>query len=160
MARFIRSRGNDWPMTPVEAGKTKESGIPNKLAAVWEDAAAAANPASPVQALALPLFTRIAWAWPRRSLCWQRSTGAALTLLVVNTPAAFAGLSATIRARSRRPGFLMAASTAAARNPGTRRFFIIFGIFSFLSNNGRSKQRPYSKKKRKNYSEIAGKTFY
>ncbi len=54
-------------MTPVEAGKTMASGNPKSVAAVFEDTAAAVSPAAPVQALALPLFTRIAWAWPRRS---------------------------------------------------------------------------------------------
>src|SRR6266480_3340497 len=57
-------------------------------------------PCSPVQAFALPLFSRMACPCPDRTRSISRRTGAALTLLVVNTPAAAAGTRDTTRARS------------------------------------------------------------
>src|SRR5437588_6868656 len=57
-------------------------------------------PCSPVQAFALPLFSRTACPCPERTRSISRRTGAALTLLVVNTPAAAAGTRDTTRARS------------------------------------------------------------
>src|SRR5207302_11088457 len=57
-------------------------------------------PCSPVQAFALPLFNRTACPCPDRTRSISRMTGAALTLLVVNTPAAAAGTRDTTRARS------------------------------------------------------------
>src|SRR5207302_7382618 len=49
---------------------------------------------------ALPLFSRTACPCPERTRSISRRTGAALTLLVVNTPAAAAGTRDTTRARS------------------------------------------------------------
>jgi len=75
---------------------------------------ASANPFGPVQALALPLLTIIAWAdrffWRCRR---HRITGAALTELSVKTPAATQGQSETIKAMSFlscfKPAFIPAA---------------------------------------------------
>src|SRR5690606_11183130 len=68
-------------------------------------------------ALALPAFTRTAWSRPRDTRSSATSTGAARTRLRVNTPAAATGSSATTRATSRPPFFLMPAAAAEKRNP-------------------------------------------
>src|SRR5208337_5442501 len=117
-ARVILSRGRGWPITPVEAGSTRDSGICSKPAVILALSRASASPAGPVQALALPAFTTMAWALPDLRRSRLRSTGAALTRLVVRTPAPAAGASAAIRARSRAPVFLRPAAVAAKRNPG------------------------------------------
>ena len=117
-AWIMRSPGRGAPMTPVDDGSTRRSGIFSNLAAARLVDRAASNPRGPLQALALPAFTRMAWAVPARRRAWVITTGAALTRFLVKTPAAAAGVSATIRARSRTPGFLMAAAVAANLNPG------------------------------------------
>jgi hypothetical protein len=105
-------------MTPVEAGSTRPAGIASNSATRRVVSRASARPWGPLQALALPLFTTMAWACPRRRRARVTNTGAAFTRLRVNTPAAAAGASATIRARSRTPTFLIPAAVAAKRNPG------------------------------------------
>ncbi len=74
----------------------------------------------PVQALALPLLTITARATPpdRVSASRESNTGAACTRFRVNTAAALAGRSETIRPRSRSPLCLMPARAAPKRNPG------------------------------------------
>ena len=62
------------------------------------------EPAGPVQALAPPEFSTTARTRPARSTCWHHSTGAALTRLLVKTPAAAAcGPSLTTSVTSARP---------------------------------------------------------
>ena len=67
-------------------------------------------------AFAQPAFTTIARARPPARCSLERSTGAAWARLLVKTPAALHGVSATSSARSCRPG-LIPAGTAAARKP-------------------------------------------
>jgi hypothetical protein len=84
-------------------------------------------PRGPVQALALPALATIARMWLAccSRISWSYSTGAALTRLVVNTPAALHGPSAATSARSSvvAPIALLVLSpqdTAAARKPRAR----------------------------------------
>ena len=71
-----------WPMTPVEAGSTSSAGMPRAWPTRRQHSSARSTPLA-AQVLALPLFTRMAWAQP--SARWARSTlmGAPQTLLVV-----------------------------------------------------------------------------
>src|SRR6266404_6663786 len=89
---------------------------------VW----ASRSPWRPVQALAFPEFTTIARASSLRACCRLIFTGAAQTWFVVNIPATAAGVSETIKARSRFcpfseplpvPSFLMSQKTAAHLKP-------------------------------------------
>ena len=138
-AWVILSSGSGWPMTPVEAGSTRRSGIFSRSATPRVVSRASSRPSGPVQALALPAFTRMAWARPPRRRSWESTTGAALTRLVVKTPAAAAGASATSRARSRAPVFLIPAAVAAKRNPGM--------IMTHLSGNFTTETQRTPRKK-------------
>ena len=83
------------PITPVEATRTWRSLQPSEKRVRAGHRFGVAMPCGPVQALAQPLFTTIARAG-RRTLprCpAQTMTGAACARLIVNTPAAVAGLS-------------------------------------------------------------------
>src|SRR5947199_8804995 len=114
-----RCRGTWTPIRPVAHGTTSAGARPRSRAASAVASAAVRRPSAPVQALALPAWTRTAEARPaatRRRASW---TGAAGARLVVNTPATLAGRSATIRATSR-PRCLRPARTPEKRNPGTR----------------------------------------
>ena len=92
--------GSGTPITPVDATRTNPVGRSSASAARRAISAASARPASPVQALALPLLTTIACARPAEIARCVYRTGAALTRFVVKTPAADAGTSATRSARS------------------------------------------------------------
>lgn len=74
-----------------------------------------------MQAFALPAFTTTAeMGAPRRRVSCEITTGAALTVLRVNTPAATAGVSERITAMSVRvslPSRRMPAAATPARNP-------------------------------------------
>jgi hypothetical protein len=87
------SIGNRSPINPVE--QTAISMAPVSLPQSDRAAATASavawvswNPPGPVQALAPPEFRITARRRPVVSTCWVHSTGAALTWLRVNTPAA------------------------------------------------------------------------
>ena len=116
---FIFSAGKATPIRPVEQTRIWLVAQPSTSAVPAASVLAAAMPQGPVQALALPLLRRT----PRASLALrcalETRTGAALTRLVVNTPAATAGTSEATSAMSSRPLFeaLMPAKTAPARNP-------------------------------------------
>src|SRR5437667_153648 len=115
-----RCRGTWTPMRPVAHGTTSAGARPRSRAASAVASAAVRRPSAPVQALALPAWTRTAEARPaatRRRASW---TGAAGARLVVNTPATLAGRAATVRATSR-PRCLRPARTPEKRNPGTRK---------------------------------------
>ena len=132
IAASIRSMGNGFPITPVEATKTSSGRKPSAFAVRAAIFTASAYPWRPVQALALPLFARMARPLPRRNRWRSRMTGAAITLLRVKTPAAVASRSETINARSGTSAFLIPAAMPAARIPGTavippvRNVFIAF----------------------------------
>ncbi len=81
---------------------------------------ATCRPASPVHALAQPLFTITARATPpERARCSRdTSTGAACARLVVNTADAVASQSETRSARSRAPLAVIPALTPAALKLG------------------------------------------
>ncbi len=113
------SRSSWTPMTPVDATSTCSGAHPTMDATKSAELRATARPSGPVHALAQPLLTTTARARPPlRARCSRdTSTGAASALLVVNTPAAAAGASATTSARSRAPVFLMPHATPAARKP-------------------------------------------
>src|SRR6185369_443510 len=83
-------------------------------------------PCRPVQALALPELTTMAWPIPDPTRLAHTFTGAAQTWLVVNIPATTAGTVDTINARSRFgplleplpvPRRLMSQNTPPARKP-------------------------------------------
>ncbi len=83
-----RGMGRGTPITPVLATRTSATGMLSFLATRLVISCASARPCSLVQALAQPELTTMALAFLPASLSWQTSTGAALTLLVVRTPAA------------------------------------------------------------------------
>src|SRR5213594_635404 len=119
IAASIRAMGNGFPITPVEATKTSSGRKRSAFAVTAAIFTASAYPWRPVQALALPLFTRMARPLPRRNRWRSRRTGAATTLLRVKTPATVASRSETINARSRTSPFLIPAAMPAASIPGT-----------------------------------------
>ncbi len=115
---WMRPTGRRWPITPVDAARTESSGTAS-LRATWAVRIRASPiPSAPVQALAPPLLMSTARGSPLRSRSMERTTGAALTRFSVNSAAPTAGVSETIRARSRPPVFLIPAAIPAARNPG------------------------------------------
>ncbi len=83
------------------------------------------SPASPVQALAPPLFRSTASSRPHLMAFWVQVTGAAKIWFEVKTPVAkCVGPSLTINAKSK-PDFLIPAATAPPINPlGKRNVFI------------------------------------
>ncbi len=86
------SIGSRSPISPVEHTATSMApvSVPQSDSAATASAVAWASwkPPGPVQALAPPEFRMTARNAPVVSTCWLHSTGAALTLLRVNTPAA------------------------------------------------------------------------
>src|SRR5690242_8743846 len=109
-------------MTPVEHGATSSGAQPIPAASAAQDSRASLIPALPVKQLADPELAVTACRRPRRMRSWATTTGAALTRLVVKTPAAATGRSATIRPRSLRSGSLRnPALTPAKRKPFTTR---------------------------------------
>ncbi len=112
------ARGSCLPISPVEQTATSIGPQPRTSAAFSAVACAVWKPSGPVHAFAPPELRTTARRRPVTSTCCVHSTGAALTLLRVNTPAAAcAGPSFTTRARSRPPVDLSPAATPAARNP-------------------------------------------
>ena len=117
------SMGSRWPIRPVEQTATSDradvragSG-PRSSAVRW----VSAKPSGPVQAFAPPEFRMTARSRPSASTCWDHSTGAALTRLVVKTPAAAkSGPVFSTRARSGRPLDFRPAARPAGRKPGCR----------------------------------------
>src|SRR5262245_5870137 len=107
------------PMTPVDATSTCMAAHSTAAAVSSTISWASATPCGPVQALAHPLLVTIAWATPLLAASWssQRITGAALARLVVKTPAALAGASVAISARSGLPDALMPQARPVARTP-------------------------------------------
>jgi hypothetical protein len=80
--------GRGTPIMPVLATNTSATGIPSFLATRLVISFASVRPCSLVQALAQPELITTARAFLPASLSWHTNTGAALTLLVVRTPAA------------------------------------------------------------------------
>jgi hypothetical protein len=112
------SFGSCSPMRPVEHTATSIAPQPIKPAAASAVACAVWKPWWPVQALAPPELRTTARSLPVASTCSDQRTGAALTLLRVNTPAAVElGPSLTTSARSRVRLVLSPAATPAARKP-------------------------------------------
>jgi hypothetical protein len=110
--------GSRSPIRPVEHTPTSIAPMSSRLATRSAVAWVSWNPSGPVHALAPPEFSTTARSRRWTSACLVHSTGAALTLLRVNTPAAVSrGPSLTSRARSFSPLALMPAATPAARNP-------------------------------------------
>ena len=104
-------------MMPVEETATSSSLIPRDWAVSSEQRRASCRPASPVQALALPLLISTAWHNPLRMRGAETISGAACTRLVVKTAAQRAGTSEKIKARSGFPEDLTADERAANLNP-------------------------------------------
>src|SRR4051812_31248461 len=113
-----RSGSRRTPITPVEATRISAGSQWSRVASDEAIVCAVVSPSAPVQAFAQPLLMTTARARPAETCRFDRetSTGAACALLVVNTAAAAAALSAAITARSR-PDFLMPHDTPAARKP-------------------------------------------
>ncbi|CKS56706.1 Uncharacterised protein [Mycobacterium tuberculosis] len=87
------SIGSRSPISPVEQTATSMAPVSvpqsdNAAATASAVAWVSAKPAGPVQALAPPELRITARSRPVVSTCWVHSTGAALTWLRVNTPAA------------------------------------------------------------------------
>src|SRR5919197_2796619 len=99
-------------MTPVEAVSTAPFWMPSACATAARSAWTSSRPPGPASALALPEFARTARIPSAGTRGRASSTGAAVALLVVKTPAAAAGTSETTRATSRRCGFSPAAAPA------------------------------------------------
>ena len=89
----MRAIGSGRPITPVEATPTSVRRRPRPEATQAAMVVASRIPWMPVQALALPLLATIARSAPPRRWVWLSLTGAALTRLVVNAPAAAHGRS-------------------------------------------------------------------
>src|SRR5262245_8647855 len=118
--------GRTTPIRPVEPTRTCSSGRRNSRATIAVISSASFIPWLPVQALAFPELTTMAWATPFFTRVAQTFTGAAQTWFVVNIPATVAGASEVMRAKS---GFLplldplpvprrlMSQNTPAARKP-------------------------------------------
>src|ERR1700761_6836768 len=82
---FVAGSGS--AMTPVDARNTSAGLQPTLAAADSATCLAPSCPALPVKALALPLLTTSARAWPDASWALHQSTGAEAVLDLVNTPA-------------------------------------------------------------------------
>ena len=119
--RTTRSIGITRPITPVLHTRTSLGSRSRASPAVVHMTSASRNPCAPVHALALPAFTTIAEIGvPRRSVSWEMTTGAALTVFRVKTPAAAAGTSERITAMSVRvpsPSPRIPAAATPPRNP-------------------------------------------
>src|ERR1019366_1026523 len=115
----IFSDGNGSPMTPVEARKTSEVLQPTTALAASATARTPASPACPVKALALPLLTTRARAWPRFSCARHHSTGADAVLDLVKTPATSVPGARIPRRISVRLRYLIPASPVASRTPAS-----------------------------------------
>ncbi len=120
------SIGKVKPMRPVEPTSARPAGKDSARSVKRAISNASFNPCLPVQALALPELATMAWARPRPTRSRQTFTGAAQVWLVVNMPAAVAGTSDTINARSRLwpfsdplpvPSRLISQNTPDARKP-------------------------------------------
>ena len=80
------------PMRPVEQTSTSSASQPISWAVSSHIRIASAIPRLPVAALALPLLSTTAVAEPRAARCWRETTtGAAVSLLEVKTPATASG---------------------------------------------------------------------
>ncbi len=120
----MRSTRSGTPITPVEQTSTSSRRQPSVRATASAVAREAFIPSGPVEQLALPALTITARARPpvQHRCSRESNTGAALTKLVVKTPAAAQRTSATIRARSSAPAFfLRPQAVAEKRKPRGRR---------------------------------------
>src|SRR5258707_8773735 len=107
-------------MTPVEHGAISSAAHETASASAAHESRASLSPSLPVKQFAEPELAAIACSCPRFRCSAETTTGAALTRLVVKTPAAATGQSATITPRSLRPGsVLRPALTPAKRKPRT-----------------------------------------
>src|SRR5659263_146222 len=137
----IQSTLSGVPITPVEATATCVSLICKRCASDLETLLASANPADPVKAFALPLLAMIA----RISLLCLRCsrvtmTGAAVTLLVVKTPAA--GPPPVMSATPFLPSLIPEALTprTAQIPPSTMRISCIGNSFYYIAASNDSYQ--------------------
>ena len=117
----IFSAGSGSPITPVEARKTSDALQPITAPAASATARAPAMPAWPVKALALPLLTTRARAWPRFSWARHQSTGAEAVLDWVKTPATSVPGARIASSTSVRLRYLIPASPVASLHPRQRR---------------------------------------
>src|SRR6185503_10456318 len=112
------SCGTGTPIFPVAHARTAASGTPRARATRAVDTSTVRRPCGPVHAFALPAWTSTARARPLAMRACVTRTGAAAARLVVNTPAATAGRSATMSATSG-PVAFKPLRTPAKRKPGT-----------------------------------------
>ncbi len=101
---LMRSTGSGSKITPVENGRICCGAQSSSCASAAQVALAAARPAAPVPALALPVLTTSAriGAWPAPRCALHTCTGAAQKRLAVNTPATVAPGASVITSRSLR----------------------------------------------------------
>ena len=107
-------------MMPVEATRTRSSGIRRCLPTISVISRASRIPCSPVATFEHPLEATIAWATPLRRRSRVTFTGAPWIRLVVKTPAAVAGVEEYTRARSRADVALMPACKPGREDPRDR----------------------------------------
>ena len=153
MPRSTLAMSSFTPMTPVDATSTDDGSTPSVAAVRSAIALAWVIPSTPVQALAQPLLTTIAAAWPPDAASRLRDTriGAAWARLVVNTAAAGTGRSAATRVRSCLPEALMPHATPAARKPPGAVMPPSIGVISMALTPA----RPHADRPRGRYSECA-----
>ena len=137
---IILSFGRRLPMMPVDETYTRPGVTPSAPAVSRIISFASLKPCRPVHAFALPLLMMMARPLREPIFSIASFTGAAFTLLVVNTPAIVAGLSDTIRARSLSPDFLSPADMPANSNPGTV-IAIFFSAFFIMTRSGEKSVR-------------------
>src|SRR6185312_12486673 len=130
-------------MTPVEAGSTCVVWSLRIFARAFVVLSATRSPPLVAQ-LALPALTSRAPQTPleARMLARASLTGAACTLLVVNTAAAAAGTPDTIRERSSFSCLRMPAYAAAYLNPSGKSKGLIFPVVQYSLIDGRWRKLP------------------
>ena len=128
------SRGRKRPMTPVEQTSTSSSAHPQRTGDLRRHPAHIVVAALPRARVGVARVDEDGPGGRPRQASAQDFTGAPQTRLVVNTPAAVAGPSATKRARSSLVGsFLIPQWMPAARNPAGRTQEPASPIFKFIA---------------------------
>ena len=131
VAFIIFSEGRGIPIIPVEAMKTSFCKMPSSSATFLVIVSQSFNPFGPVTVFALPLLTITARQLPDfASALRLQMTAGETTRFLVNTAAAVAGTSDTMRARSFIFLSFIPQCSPVALKPGTEglRFFNIFMI--------------------------------
>src|SRR5262245_48388037 len=110
--------GKGTPIAPVDAVRTESRGMPSAPATAVAIRRLLATPSGPVRAFALPLLAMIARASALGRWLAHQSTAAARLFDCVKHPAALAGVSERISARSERFTLMPAAPPAKEKPRG------------------------------------------